>query len=155
MIYRTLITLFLLISVISEASDSLVFRTGVDMTRYKSGSLFSLGIQNKINEYFVYKTDLGFWADSDSSRKTSPFVGLTLGPKLGDYAGFNFNCQAGIMVIGYPDSVLSTPFQFTEECAVGYKEVSLGYKHISNAGIKEPNYGRDYIFIQYTSPFTF
>lgn len=53
----------------------------------------------------------------------------------------------------------STAFQFTEVLAVGYRfgqerayEVSLRVQHFSNAGIKKPNPGENFMFLRFSLP---
>ncbi|AWQ06866.1 acyloxyacyl hydrolase [Bordetella bronchiseptica] len=53
----------------------------------------------------------------------------------------------------------STTFQFTEVLAVGYRfgperayEVSLRVQHFSNAGIKKPNPGENFMFLRFSLP---
>ena len=53
----------------------------------------------------------------------------------------------------------STAFQFTEVLAVGYRfgpakayEVSLRVQHFSNAGIKKPNPGENFMFLRLSLP---
>ncbi|WP_301804064.1 acyloxyacyl hydrolase [Variovorax ginsengisoli] len=55
-----------------------------------------------------------------------------------------------------PDREFSTAFQFTEQLGVGLSlgaqgahEVSLRFQHFSNAGIKEPNPGENFVRVRY------
>lgn len=139
----------------ASAEYATTFRAGADLTHYKNQtSIFSLGIENFDKEDGLgYKLELGAWTDIDQGRYSSPFASALLGKRFGNYDTFNATALLGIAVIGYPDSVLSTPFEFTEEVILGYKCVGIGFKHFSNAGIKEPNHGREYVSLTIAFPF--
>ncbi|GAB3102242.1 acyloxyacyl hydrolase [Cupriavidus yeoncheonensis] len=58
------------------------------------------------------------------------------------------------------DKVFSTAFQFGDRVAVGYRfgdaldsELALRLQHYSNAGIKEPNPGINFLLLQYSARF--
>ena len=55
----------------------------------------------------------------------------------------------GPALISATDTQLSTNFQFATDIGFGVRDretfMSVGYGHISNAGIKLPNKGRDYL----------
>ncbi len=134
--------------------DSTTLRMGTDLTHYANEtSMYSVGFQHFEANGLGYKLDAGGWTESASDRKSAPFGSVLVGKRFGSVNGINMTNLIGVAVIGIPDSALSTTFQFTEEAAVGYKAVGLGYKHFSNAGIKEPNHGRDYIYLNFAFPF--
>lgn len=135
------------------ADGATVLRMGADMTHYANQtSIYSLGYEEVARDGFGHKIEAGFWTDTGSDRKGSPFGSLVGLKRFGDYEGVNVTGVFGIMIVGYPDAALASAFEFTEEIAIGFKDVSIGYKHISNAGLKEPNHGRDYIFLNLALP---
>ncbi len=77
-------------------------------------------------------------------------VGLSTRPKEGGlYAGIYF----GPGFISNPDSMLGGHFQFVEQVNVGLSDlrgVRVGFfvKHFSNAGIEQPNKGRNFVGLQ-------
>lgn len=50
---------------------------------------------------------------------------------------------AGAGAISSPGNRLGSTFQFTQDVAIGSGPLGVGYKHISNAGLKRPNQGVD------------
>lgn len=59
-----------------------------------------------------------------------------------------------------PDKQFSTRWNFSDNLAVGRsfgpqreRELSLRWQHISNAGIKKPNPGEDFLFVRYAVRF--
>jgi hypothetical protein len=59
-----------------------------------------------------------------------------------------------------PDKTFSTNWNFSDNLAVGRSlgadrqgELSLRWQHISNAGIRKPNPGEDFLFVRYARSF--
>ena len=107
---------------------------------------------------FDYKYEFGGWVDNVSSdRKSAGYASASLGiePKFSDW--FYINSFWGVALITNTDTQLSTPYEFMQDLGVGVKDsrgvrIGTGYKHISNAGIKQPNRGRDFLFINLQIP---
>jgi len=150
--------ILLLISILSFPLQSLaderaVLRMGADFTHYKNRtSIYSLGWEDFNSLGLGHKFELGGWTDETGGRCSSPYGSILLGKELGTSEGLNLTGFVGLSIIGYTDAALSSPFEFTEEAAVGYQNVGIGYKHFSNAGLSEPNHGRDYIFLNLRFP---
>lgn len=143
---------FVLLTLLSStalAEDSYSFRMASGIANSEKSALYSVGYENQFSNPFVYKLDFGAWTAGGTGQRSSPFSAFLLGARLGNYDGFHLQPLAGVVVIGHTDELLGSNFQFTEELAVGFKNVSLGYKHFSNAGIIRPNIGRDYLFLNF------
>lgn len=118
----------------------------------------SLGYQDELL-FLEKKWELGFWSDQshDPGAKSGGFGSYSIGVEP-MWESFYVNFFQGIGIITSPDSVLGGPFQFFEDLGFGIRDkrtsVSLGfqYKHISSAGIYNPNYGRDTMGIQIMIP---
>lgn len=134
------------------AQDVVSFRTGFGPTTARKSALYSMAWEEKAFDDIFYKIDAGFWTDAESGHSSAPFVGPLLGYRFGTYRGFNVVPAVGFLVMGYPDALLGSPFNFTEEFTVGYTGLGIGWKHISNAGFSSPNAGRDYIFLNFAIP---
>ncbi len=94
--------------------------------------------------------ELGGYVDNaGEGRKGSAIgklqVGVKPGPATGVY-GFGFFGPAGITAT---DALLGSHLQFATDVGVGVRDmntfINVGYTHVSNAGIKLPNKGRDYL----------
>jgi len=120
--------------------------------------LMSVG-QKEHLRLFTTKWELGYYADNRrylTGLKNSGFLSAQIGvePRW-DY--FYVSMLSGVGLITNPDSILGSGFQFFHDFAVGVKDdrnvgVGFYYKHISNAGIKMPNYGRDFFGIEFFIP---
>lgn len=120
--------------------------------------LISLGYQG---ELFLIdqKFEFGGWADNTghTGSKNGGFGSWSIGldPRLS--IPFYINWFSGVALITSPDALLGSCFQFTHDFGVGFRDnrgVSLGfyYKHFSNAGIVQPNRGRDFFGTQLQIP---
>lgn len=135
------------------ADDAVTLRMGADFTHYKNETaIYSLGSESFDRDGFGCKLEGGFWTAIDPSHRASPFGSVLGGKRFGDYNGFNLTGFFGVVVLGHTDGALGGNAAFTEEAVLGYKTVSLGYKHISNAGLFPPNHGRDYISLTLAFP---
>lgn len=141
-----------IIPVAAVADDALMFRTGVGAATNRKSALFSIAYQNSFYDNFFYKFDGGAWTDSAPNQSGAPFVSGLLGYRFGNFDGFNFTPAIGGLVMGYPDGILGSPANFTEEVMLGYKGVGIGWKHVSNGNTSSPNLGRDYVFFNLTLP---
>lgn len=146
-----LVFIVLCFTVIAEENVTLKFGSGLNHN--PQAALYSLGFENgfKRSKYF-HKVDFGFWTDAEARNSSSIFGSFLIGRRFGTLRSLNVSLLAGVLIMSGPDRVLATPFQLTEEVSVGYQRFSIGIKHISNAAIKTPNLGRDFIFFNYTLP---
>ena len=106
----------------------------------------------------VWKTqaNAGYWLafnEQNSSLYTSLQGGLEVVGQGGTFAQFMF----GPAYIGQDDSKLTGHFQFHMTGGVGVKNVdnygiSFLWTHFSNAGIEQPNLGRDLLTLQLIIP---
>lgn len=146
--------LLALVPVRALSDDAITARMGADFTHYKNETaIYSAALESFNRSNVGTKFEFGGWTDTGANRCQSPFGSVLVGKRFGYYDGFNLTGFAGIAIIGNTDSALSTNFEFTEEVVAGYNVVGVGYKHISNAGIKTPNNGRDYISLTFAFPF--
>lgn len=136
------------------AGESVALRMGADLTHHKTSTIYSLSWQNTFGSDFIYRGEVGGWTEDNPNHQGSPFGFVLLGKRFGDFQGLNATILMGTGFIGHTDIVLSSRLEFTEEVAIGYRLWSVGYKHISNAGLGDHNAGRDYIFMNFTIPLT-
>ena len=134
----------------------MTIKFGSGINHVPNSSLYSLGFEKYFNNSnYLYKGEFGFWSDPDYKNKGSVFTSLLLGHRFGTIDTLNATFMVGLLLMSQPDRVLGSPYQATEEISLGYKRFSIGIKHISNANIKPPNLGRDYLFMNYTTPLTY
>lgn len=114
---------------------------------------FRLARRQDFDRVSYWQAEAGLWTDTaGEGRRGSAFVAASVGIKV-DLKPICFNNSLGLAAITSPDSYLGGAFpQFTEEFSIsvdGVNGTSLGlaYKHISSAGIVNPNMGRDFLIL--------
>lgn len=106
---------------------------------------------------FIQQVEIGGWTDvAGNSRSGSAYGAYQVGLEV-DGAFLGRICT-GPAFISSPDVYLGGHFQFTEDFYIGEHDAkghSVGfiYKHISSAGLEEPNIGRDQMGFQIGLPF--
>lgn len=104
-----------------------------------------------------YQFEVGGWVDiRGNGRKSSGYGAYQIGVET-DGPTFA-RVMTGPALITTPDVYLGGAFQFTEDFFLGLRgdnrnTVGLLYKHISSAGIEQPNVGRDLAGVQVSIPF--
>lgn len=92
--------------------------------------------------------EVGGYSESMAGRKQAGVISAQIGAKPGPETGFYGFAFFGPALISATDTQLSTRFQFATDIGFGVRDretfMSVGYGHISNAGIRLPNKGRDY-----------
>lgn len=101
----------------------------------------------------VYANELGGWVDKHEGRKSSLYGKAQLGIRPVSNSGWFAKAFFGPALITSPDSVLGSIPQFSTDVSFGlqdkYNAVSIGYMHISNAGLfSNINKGRDYLLLE-------
>lgn len=166
---KWLALLLLLVPALSQADD-LDMRTGEgtfvkyglgiptkDQASNSEVKLFAIGRQSPTPFFFDEKWEIGVWSDvHGAGRKSSGYGSWSLGlePKLG---AFYIHSFWGVALITTKDSMLGSNYQFMQDLGIGLRDyrgvgIGAGYKHISNAGIKSPNKGRDFFYAQIQIP---
>ena len=85
-------------------------------------------------------------------------------PFSGGTSAFFVEASIGVRLLSRtrvsPERTLSTAFQFSDQLGVGVQwgrdarsTLGVRYQHISNAGIKKPNPGMDFVLLYYTHRF--
>lgn len=152
-----LLVLCLLFPTISSA-DAILFRYGLGFgapNQVGRGEIkwFSIGIEKDHQTPWVSQAELGVISDMKQGlgRQSGLFVSYAAGPKM-QLGPVQTRYLWGVGYLSHTDSLLSSHFQFTHDLTIGLYDLksglSLGYKHISNAGITLPNRGRDFITLR-------
>lgn len=165
---KLLLLLALLVPSLSFADDGLptgegsFFKYGLglktkDQESISEVKMFSIGRQSPLLYILDQKWEVGMWSDQHGDgRKSSGFGGWSMGvePKIGTFYVHSF---WGVIGITTTDSMLGSNLQFMQDLGMGVRDargvgIGVGYKHISDAGIKMPNKGRDFFFAQLQIP---
>ncbi len=107
----------------------------------------AIGYQAKLASDVFFRPELGYFSDLTGRGESSAFISGIL---LLEVSGFHVG--VGPSYLSNPDSVLGGFYQFNTELGAGVRDehLYLGviYKHLSSAGIEEPNKGRDFLMLQ-------
>jgi len=110
----------------------------------------TLGFSSEFGKGLSFKPEIGA---VDDIRLGSQFVYASISGGLYlEYSNLFVRGFFGPGLISSTDSRLSTHLQFFSDAGVGVNLdgaiLGVGYKHISNASIKQPNLGRDFVYVQ-------
>lgn len=131
--------------------QNLYYAFGVDQT--KETRVFSFGTTYPQTWLIQQRIDTGGWISNQSSSFYGTYQIGTISSNSVLYA----EVFSGPSLISNTDNRLSTVLQFKHDIGIGVlgkDKVGIGinYSHLSNAGIKLPNAGRDFILIKLTIP---
>ena len=133
--------------------------TGLDTTGFSGYvAIFSAAYESPLWGLIDQKIEAGLWVDREGKGGQGSFYGgYAVGMKVhpGVVYGQFF---LGVAGISNPDAYLSSVFQFTHDIGVGIEDkegraLGLNVKHISNAGLKSPNVGRNFFMVDIKFPF--
>lgn len=144
--------LFVYTSRHSDAAEySLKFGPGIQEGS-TTGSTKIFGVRREEQMFYgIYNAvEVGGYVDNGGDGRSSAGIaklqiGVKPGPATG-FFGFGFFGPCGITAT---DSQLGSNYQFATDIGAGIRDtytfMTVGYGHISNAGLKLPNHGRDYL----------
>lgn len=151
--------LLLIASLNVKASDEVFVKYNVNVANGSVADAKALGVGyvTDLNNIFKIKYEVGHIFDHRRGAKDSyfGFVGLGIQPEFGPVFINFFQNIGGITTI---DKYLGGRFQFNEELGLGVKDqrtkvaISMFYSHISNAGLVQPNMGKDFGGLKFVLP---
>lgn len=119
---------------------------------------FSVGYEEEWFGPLISQYELGVFTDSagDVGRHSSGYGNISTGVQANP-GYLVVRSMWGVGAITSPDSMLGGWFEFNQDFLLGVKDdkgnmIGLDYKHISSAGIYNPNQGRDFIMIHVEIP---
>ena len=155
--------LALLFLIPSVAHGDSFFRYGVgvfDSAQYGRAETksFSLGYEEQWFGPIIRQMEAGLFADEGGNgRKSSGYANYSIGVEANP-GYLVMRSLWGVGAISTPDSMLGGWFEFNQDLLVGVKDdkgnmIGLDYKHMSSAGIYDPNKGRDFLLVHVEIPF--
>lgn len=154
---RSIVIIASLLFSAAVSADEVFLGYGMGVVNSTDSRDVNLGFRKDLSDGFFWQFKGGLWVDNsgDPTRSNSGFV--SSGPGfLVDFNPIEIRTSVGLAAITSPDSILGGPFpQFNEDLYVGVRDkrgngVGFVYEHISSAGIEQPNYGRDFIELQWS-----
>jgi len=141
---KYLIALSLLVA--SNAfADHLVLGFGPTLNGGINPKYGSLGYEYEFNFPMSLTAECGSWFSTPAGYACQELNSVRVLTPEGIFSRLGF----GPAWIHPVDDRLSTPFEFSIQGAAGLEQdgwgVGIKYQHFSNAGIKQPNLGRDFL----------
>lgn len=114
-----------------------------------AAKIFGVRVEDDLFYGVRQAIEVGGWADKAEGHKSSLYSKFQLGVSPGMEEGIYGSAFLGVAGISATDRLLGGRLQFSEDIAVGFREVcsfmSVGYSHFSSAGLSSPNKGRDFL----------
>lgn len=142
--------LFYVTSRANGADWSVRFGPGIEGQQLTGATKkFGLRREEEMLHGIYNSLEVGGYSESTVGRKQAGAISAQIGAKPGPVTGVYGYAFVGPCLISATDTELSTHLQFATDIGFGVRDrdtfMSVGYGHISNAGIKLPNAGRDYL----------
>lgn len=128
--------------------DQIVWGAGIGSGDSYGTRMLSLGIQEDLWYALKQRGTVGGWFDpTGNGRSSSVLASGQLGFEVNS-RGTVVSIFTGPCLISTPDSYLGGYFQFMTDAHIGLQDndvnyLGVFYRHISSAGIENPNVGRD------------
>lgn len=119
--------------------------------------VLGMGFRDDLFLGLHYQLEAGYFNDIvGGGRKSSGWAGLSVGVQVKAYP-LTLRSMVGPAYLTTIDSYLGGHYQFNHDFFVGIhdksgKSIGASYKHLSSAGIYQPNVGRDFVVIQVGLP---
>lgn len=146
-----------LMILLSQLSGNLYAEFGPDLNfSTYSHKYFTIGYTDSLTEVFDFQVEAGGWKTTYQGENSSLYTAYQFGIKTDTpfYARF----FTGPALISATDQRLSSALQFKHDIGIGFKDkrnvgIGVNYSHVSNANLKLPNLGRDFIQLRVEVPF--
>lgn len=145
------IIIFFGVLYVSKADDIIVRGGPAIVEGVPSGAAKYFGVRREHSiqrSNIAASAELGGWVGRGLGR-TSAVARLQLGVTPGPYVGVFGKAFVGPCFITRTDALLGGHAQFCTDIGVGVRDeytlMSIGYSHISSAGMSSPNKGRDWL----------
>lgn len=122
----------------------------------------TLGYQRQFTERspYFYKVSGGAWSDRAHKVRLSSLFSIETGIRIGEASGFYGTATTGVARVGQTNSQISTKFQFQQAASLGWADsngaaMGVFLKHLSNAGIRLPNFGYNIVGLEVTLPLSY
>ena len=146
-----LLVLFLVSTNTSRAADY-IFRGGPgigDSGMTGQTKAFGVRREDAIMDGLRWSAELGAIIDNRPGGKHSVMARAQLGVAPGPETGVFGYAYIGPAAISSPDARLGSIYQIATDLGFGIRDrdslMAVGYQHLSNAGLKAPNSGKDHI----------
>lgn len=156
-IYTILITALCVIGAHRALGDeAFILRGGTSVDEGKlsgASKVFGLRYETHVFRGIYSAYELGGYVDNNGNgRKGAALAKFAIGITPGRSSGIFGKAFTGPCFITTTDRLLGSNYQFCTDFGVGLRDqetlLGITYSHISNAGLKSPNRGRDFIVME-------
>lgn len=161
-LHRFMIVLMFLVVAIQNAKAESYLGYGLGIASSAKDSVaeckfFNLGYREDLILGFSHQYELGFFTDSVGNGRVGSAIGAYMIGIEVNPLPIVLRSMSGVGFISEPDIYLGGHFQFHHDLYVGMKDsfgksLGINYRHISSAGLYQPNLGRDFVSIQLGIP---
>lgn len=118
---------------------------------YTNSNLLLLGLTEPTRPFFGIQTYTQYNAGAWDGRREASVVGVAKGLEWA-LGGTRVRLSTGGSFISETNSRLSTNFEFYEQLLLQHRladfDIALSYRHWSNANMRSPNLGMDFVGVQ-------
>lgn len=153
------IWLLFFIPSICSAESYLKYGLGILNSNKAETRHLAVGVRNQFVSVIDSQLEVGGWADrrTDLNRSSSAYGQYSLGVTVKNSV-FYLQAFGGIAAITNTDAFLGGNFpQFVQDIGFGFNDdrgvkIGASFKHMSSAGIYNPNMGRDFLSLELSIP---
>ena len=147
---RALLLILLLTAPAYAVNDQYVVDAGIGISNSAKMRTASLGIQEDLWDAVKQRGTIGFWGGGPGT--SSFFAAGQLGFEVNN-RGTVASIFSGPALISNTDSMLGSYLEFVTDLHLGLQDgnmnyLGLFYRHVSSAGLAEPNVGRDIVGLE-------
>jgi len=138
-------------------ADNALVDFGVGVGNSSGSRILSVGVQEDLLTVFKVRWITGGWLDRSNDRSSSGYVFGQMGAEI-DSGSVLTSVFIGPGLITEKDDLLGGNIEFLSSLNIGLQDknrnyLGVGYRHVSNAGLYEPNIGRDFVVLEFMCPF--
>jgi len=155
-LYTALITLLCILGAHHVFAADISIRGGaaIENQQVTGGSkIFGLRYADDLLGGLRFAGEVGGYVDNlGNGRKGAALAKFQLGVSPGPVVGLYGSAFSGVCAISTSDTQLGSLYQFCTDFGIGVRDnktfLGVTYSHISNAGLKLPNKGRDFLVLE-------
>ena len=137
-------------------SPGMILTPSINRTAFLNVS-YQRGFDAESPGPYFYRLSGGAYSNRAVGTYLTSIFSAELGIRVGGDSGPYGTVTTGFARIGQPDRLVSTNFQFLQGASLGLMDkngagLGVAFKHISNAGIKLPNFGYNFLALEVTLP---
>jgi len=111
--------------------------------------VFSLAKEFELNPNLCARLEAGHWWDKDPQARNSFWSSAGIGLVVRPLGFIDVRVYTSLAGVQHTDAFLSSHLQFQNDISLSFRDsgagIGLAFTHLSNAGLKKPNRGRNFM----------